>query len=59
MSAAALGVVTPIAPIAGAWLLQALGGRAVMAAMGVYGAALGLALLPRHVPSPQGRLQAA
>ncbi len=38
-----LGVVALIAPIAGAWLVQAFGWRAVMAAMGVYGALLGWA----------------
>ena len=38
-----LGVVALIAPIAGAWLVQTLGWRAVMVVMGVYGALLGWA----------------
>ncbi len=35
-----LGVVALISPLLGAWLVQALGWRAVLAAMGVYGLAL-------------------
>ncbi|WOP15532.1 MFS transporter [Ottowia sp. SB7-C50] len=38
-----LGVVALISPLAGAWMVQTFGWRAVMVAMGVYGALLGVA----------------